>query len=175
MKTKILADFQICISVLLNHFAFFVVFQLPTLQELDEDIERRFFDEVRILLYVSLSIDILGFLTSTFTFASSCVDYTEATKSWRFVTPWVLWCFMAMAFNIGCVLFFYTTLHGKVDLGSFVYKFYVNSAWPVFCAVVGISYIINIKKGYRPKEQPIVVLASVSEFQTNPSYTAMEA
>ena len=155
-------------------YIYIFVFQLPTLQELDEDIERRFFDEVRIVLYVSLSIDILGFLTSTFTFASSCVDYTEATKSWRFVTPWMLWCFIAMAFNVGCVLFFYTTLRGKVDLRSFVYKFYVNSVW-VFCAVVGISYIINIRKGYRPKKQSVVILASVSEFQTNPSYTEIEA
>ena len=145
------------------------------MQELDEDKERRFFDEVRIVLYVSLSIDILGFLTSTFTFASSCVDYTEATKSWRFVTPWMLWCFIAMAFSVGCVLFFYTTLRGKVDLGSFVYKFYVNSVWLVFCAVVGISYIINIRKGYRPKEQSVVILASVSDFQTNPLYTEIEA
>lgn len=145
------------------------------MQEFDEDIERRFSDEVRILLYISLSIDILGFLTSTFTFASSCVDYTEATKSWRFVIPWVLWCFVTMAFSIGCALFFYTNLHGKVDLGSFVYRFYVNSVWLVFCAVVGISYIVNIKKGYRPNGQSIVMVESVSESQTNTPYTAMEA
>ena len=156
-----------------NFFCF--VFQLPTLQGLDEDIERSFLDEVQILLYVSLSIDIIGFLTSTFTFASSCVDYTEATKRWRFVAPWLFWCFVAVTFNIGCVLFFYTTLHGKVDLGSFIYKFFVNSVWLVFCAIVGLSYAVNIKKGYRPKEQSIVVLTNVSDFQTCPSYTTMEA
>ena len=145
------------------------------MQEVDEHIEHSLIDEVQILLYVSLSIDILGFLTSSFTFASSCVDYTEATKRWRFVTPWVFWCFVAMTFNIGCVLFFYTTLHGKVNLGSFIYKFYVNSVWLVFCGIVGISYAVNIKKGYRPKEQSIVVLTNVSNFQTNLSYTTMEA
>ena len=121
-----------------------------------------------IVIYVSLSVEILGFLASCLSFASSCTDYEEASKRRGFLMPWVIWCFIGVAFNIGCVVYFYTALHGKIDMGSIVYKFYVSTVWLMFCAIVGISYIKNMKDGYRPEEHPQFRMTGASGFQGNP-------
>ena len=129
-----------------------------------------------IVLYVSLSLEILGFLASCLSFASSCADYGEASKRKGFVMPWVLWCFVAMGFNIGFVVYFYTTLHGKIEMGRLVYSLYVKTVWLVFCATVGISYIKNMTDGYRPQEHSQVMMATTSDFQRNsPPYYKLQA
>ena len=123
-----------------------------------------------IVLYVSLSLEILGFLASCLSFASSrAADYGEASKRKGFVMPWVLWCFIAIAFNIGYVVYFYKTLHGKIETGRLVYWFYANAVWLVFCATVGVSYIKNMTEGYRPQEHSQVMMTSISDFQRNSS------
>ena len=122
-----------------------------------------------IVLYVSLSLEILGFLASCLSFASSRADYGEASKRKGFVMPWVLWYFIAIAFNIGYVVYFYKTLHGKIETGRLVYWFYANAVWLVFCATVGISYIKNMIEGYRPQEHSQVMMTSISDFQRNSS------
>lgn len=146
-------------------------FQIPELKDADEQgritLEQDFFKDLVIILYVSLSLEILGFLASCFSFASSCTDYGEANKRKGFVMPWVIWCFIAMAFSIGCIVFFYTVLHGKIATGRLVYWFYANTVWLVFCAAVGICYIKKMKEGYRTQTQ--VMMTSVSEFHGNPS------
>lgn len=72
-----------------------------------------------------------------------------------------------MAFSIGCIVFFYTVLHGKIATGRLVYWFYANTVWLVFCATVGICYIKKMTEGYRPQTQ--VMMTSVSQFRGNPS------
>ena len=128
------------------------------------------------VLCVSLSLEILGFLASCISFASSCADYGEASKRKGFVIPWVIWCFIAIAFNIGFLVYIYETPHGGIDMVKFVYRVYINVVWLVFCAVVGISYLKNMTEGYRPQERPQVyrpqerpqvIMKGVSDFQGN--------
>ena len=121
-----------------------------------------------IVLYVSLSLEILGFLASCLSFASSCADYGVAGKRKTFVMPWVIWCFIEIVFNIGCVVYFYTALHNKIEIGRLVYSLYGSTVWLVFCATVGISYIKNMTEGYQPQEHSQVMMTSVPVFQRNP-------
>ena len=137
-------------------------FQIPKLQELPGMLH-----DLMIIIYTSLSVEILGFLASCLSFASSCTDYGEASKRRGFVIPWVIWCFMGVVFNIGCVVYIYTTLSGK-DLGSITFRIYVSTVWLVFCAIVGISYIKNMKDGYRPEQHPQAMITSDLGFQENP-------
>lgn len=109
----------------------------------------------------------MGFLVSCLSFVSSGADYGEASKRKGFIIPWVIWCFVAVAFNIGCALYLYTALHGKIDVGILVYRCCANTVWLVFCATVGISYIKNMTEGYRPHERPQVMMNGVSDFQGN--------
>ena len=128
------------------------------------------------VIYVSLSVQILGFVASCLSFVSSCADYGEASKRKRFVMPWVIWCFIGVAFDIGCVVYFYTALHGGIDIGKLAFKAYASIIFLVFCATVGISYIINMKEGYRPQGHSQVMMAKVSDFQGNlPPYTKFQA
>lgn len=138
--------------------------------------EQDLFSNLMIVLCVSLSLEILGFLASCLSFASSCADYGEASKRKGFVIPWVIWCFIAMAFNIGFLLYIYATPHGEVDMVKLVYRVYANTVWLVFCAIVGISYIKNMTEGYRPRERPQVMMKGVSDFQGNlPPYYKLQA
>ena len=54
---------------------------------------------------------------------------------------WVIWCFVSVAFNNGCVLHFYTILHGE-------------KIWEIISTsfLVAQRSIKNTKKGYRPQE-----------------------
>ena len=110
----------------------------------------------------------MGFLASCLSFASSCTDYGEASKRRGFVIPWVIWCFIGVVFNIGCVVYIYTTLSDKADLGSITFRIYASTVWLVFCAIVGISYIKNMKDGYRPEQHPQAMITSDVGFQENP-------
>ena len=125
-------------------------------------------DDFMIVIYVSLSVEILGFLASCLSFASSCTDYGEASKRRGFVMPWVIWCFIGVAFNIGCVVYIYTALHSEIDLGSITFRIYASTVWLVFCAIVGISYIKNMKDGYLPEQHPRIMMTSDLGFQGNP-------
>ena len=139
-------------------------------------LKRNVFNDLMNVIYVSLSVQILGFVASCLSFASSCADYGEANKRKRFVMPWVIWCFIGVAFYIGCVVYFYIALHGQIDIGKLAFKSYANIIFLVFCATVGISYIINMKEGYRPQGHSQVVMAKVSDFQGNPPpYTNFQA
>ena len=155
-------------------------FQIPELKEANEQdlktSKTSVIDDLMNVIYVSLSVEILGFVASCLSFASSCADYGEATKRKEFVMPWVIWCFIGVAFNIGCVAYFYTALHGEIDMGKLFFRSYVNIISLVFCAIVGISYIINMKAGYRPQGHSQVVMARVPYFQGNPlPYTKLQA
>ena len=148
-------------------------FQIAYIKGTDE---QDLFSNLMIVLCVSLSLEILGFLASCLSFASSCADYGEASKRKGFVIPWVIWCFIAMAFNIGFLLYIYATPHGEVDMVKLVYRVYANTVWLVFCAIVGISYIKNMTEGYRPRERPQVMMKGVSDFQGNlPPYYKLQA
>ena len=138
-------------------------FQIPKLKEIPGMI-----DDFMIVIYVSLSVEILGFLASCLSFASSCTDYGEASKRRGFVMPWVIWCFIGVAFNIGCVVYIYTALHSEINLGSITFRIYASTVWLVFCAIVGISYIKNMKDGYLPEQHPRIMMASDLGFQGNP-------
>ena len=134
------------------------------------------FNDLMNVIYVSLSVEILDFVTSCLSFASSCADYEEAIKRKRFVIPWVIWCFIEVAFHTGCIMYLSTALRGEIDMGKLVCKFIARIVWLMFCAPVGISYNVNMKEGYRPEGHSQVMMTRVSEFQGNPPpYSKLQA
>ena len=147
------------------------------MKELDYSKESIFF-KWEILLYISLSIDILGFLASCVTFVYSCVDYGTASKRSGCVVPWVIWCFVVVVFNIGCAIYSLQVSHQvfSESLGSFRYKIYLNSVWFTFCGIVGISYMQNMKEGYQPRYHAQVMMTDVPQIHGNPPpYVKLEA
>lgn len=147
-------------------------FQIVELKDANEQglttLKHSIFNDLMKVMYVSLSVDILGLIASCLSFTSSCADYGEASKRKGFVMPWVIWCFIGVAFYIGCIAYIYTALHGEIDMGKFVFRFSASIIYLVFCATVGISYIINMKEGYRPQGHSQVMMARVSDVQGNP-------
>ena len=82
-------------------------FQIPELKHKDEQdlitLKHSFIKDLLFSLYVSLSVDILDFLTSCLSFASLCADYGEGEPSKRkrcLVMPWMIWWFIAVLFKI---------------------------------------------------------------------------
>ena len=155
-------------------------FQILELKDANEQglttLKHSLVNDLMSVMYVLLSVDILGFVASCLSFASSCAGYGEASKRKGFVVPWVIWCFIGLASYIGCVAYFYTTVHGEIDMGKFVFRLSANIIYLVFCTTVGISYIINMKEGYQPQSHSQVMMARVSDVQGNPPpYAKLQA
>ena len=99
--------------------------------------------------YFSIAFNALGIFFSSLAFIQS----KSKTLRKEFVYPWILWCFLIAALNIGFVIWS-SVITGSFNL-FYLFGVTLNTTFRLFCGIVGCGYIqwLNTNDGEDEEEE----------------------